>query len=128
MAKYLFLIYGDEQTWDAFSAQEREELEAGHRAFVAAAGDAILGGHELEASATATTLRGSSRSPGSPSRTAAGRPTPTDGPFLETKEALGGYYMVQAADLDAAIALAELLPEVSAEHSGVEIRPIREAG
>ncbi|SEG72874.1 Uncharacterized conserved protein [Actinacidiphila yanglinensis] len=120
MAKYLFLIYGDERTWEAFSAQDRKELEAGHAAFVAAAGDAVLGTHELRPTATATTLRGSA------GRTSAGKPTPTDGPFLESKEVLGGYYLIEAPDLDAAIALAGLLPEVSAAHSGVEIRPVVE--
>jgi hypothetical protein len=117
MAKYLLLIYGNEQAWETRSPRERTELEEGHAAFAAAAGDAILGGHELESTAAATSLRGS----------VGGRPTPTDGPFLETKEALGGYYLVEAPDLDAAIALAEKLPEVAAAHSGVEIRPIREA-
>ncbi|MGP3955044.1 YciI family protein [Nonomuraea sp. 3N208] len=117
MAKYLLLIYGDERLWEARSPEEIKELNAGHAAFAAAAGDAILGGHELESSTTATSLRG----------TVSGRPTPTDGTFLETKEVLGGYYLVEAPDLDAAIALAEKLPEVSAAHSGVEIRPIREA-
>ncbi len=116
MAKYLLLIYGNEQIWDGMSAQERKDVEAGHAAFAAAAGDAILAGHELRPATTATSLRGS----------ASGRPTPTDGPFPETKEALGGYYVVEAPDLDAAIALAERLPEVSVPHSGVEIRPIHE--
>jgi hypothetical protein len=118
MAKYLLLIYGDEQIWEAVSEQERKELEAGHAAFTSVAGDAILAGHELMPSSTATNLRGS----------VGGRSTPTDGPFLETKEVLGGYYLIEAPHLDAAIALAEKLPEVSAAHSGVEIRPIREAG
>ncbi len=117
MAKYLFLIYGDEQTWEGMSAQERKDNEAGHAAFAAAAGDSVIGGHELLPTTTATSLRG----------TVSGRPTTTDGPFLETKEALGGYYLVEAPDLDAAIRLAERLPEVSAAHSGVEIRPIHEA-
>jgi hypothetical protein len=116
MAKYLFLIYGDEQLWQEMSAAEIKDLQAGHAAFAAAAGDAILGGHELEPSTTATSLRGN----------ADGRPTPTDGAFFETKEVLGGYYVVEAPDLDAAIALAEKLPELSAAHSGIEIRPIRE--
>ena len=48
----------------------------------------------------------------------------TDGPFLETKEALGGFYLLEAADLDEVIALAGRLPEVHAGHSGVEIRPV----
>uniref|UniRef100_UPI003F490E0E YciI family protein n=1 Tax=Nonomuraea bangladeshensis TaxID=404385 RepID=UPI003F490E0E len=116
MAKYLLLIYGDEQRWQAMSPAEIKNLQAGHAAFASAAGDAILGGHELEPSTTATSLRGDIDN----------RPTPTDGAFLETKEALGGYYLVEAPDLDAVIALAKKLPELAAAHSGVEIRPIRE--
>ncbi|MEV0849767.1 YciI family protein [Streptomyces sp. NPDC049954] len=118
MAKYLLLIYGDEQTWESMSAQERKEVEAGHAAFAAAAGDAVLSGHELLPTTTATTLRGKAN----------GRPMPTDGPFIEAKEALGGYYVVEAPDLDAAIALAGRLPEVAVGHSGVEIRPVNEPG
>jgi hypothetical protein len=116
MAKYLLLIYGNEQTWEAMSEQELADLGAAHAAFAAAAGDALLAGHELQPTTTATTLRGSISGP----------PTPTDGPFPETKEALGGFYLVEAADLDAALALARLLPEVSASHSGVEVRPVNE--
>ncbi|MFG1885671.1 YciI family protein [Micromonospora sp. NPDC049102] len=52
----------------------------------------------------------------------------TDGPFLETKEVLGGYYLVEAADLDEVLSLATLLPEVRASHSGVEIRPVVDHG
>ncbi|MFE9251044.1 YciI family protein [Streptomyces sp. NPDC007088] len=118
MAKYLLLIYGDEQTWESMSEREQKEVEAGHAAFTAAAGDAVLAGHELLPTTTATTLRGNPN----------GRPTPTDGPFIEAKEALGGYYVVEAADLDAAIALAARLPEVAVGHSGVEIRPVNEPG
>ena len=117
MSKYLVLIYGDERIWEAMSEQERTDNEAAHGRFAAAAGDALLAGRELMSTTTATSLRGS----------ATGRPTTTDGPFLETEEALGGYYVVEASDLDAAIALAEQLPEVSVGHSGVEIRPIVEA-
>jgi len=113
MAKYLILIYGDEQQWAGMSERERLELEAGHAAFRAAAGDRVLDGQELEAPGTATTLR---------------LLTTTDGPFLETKEALGGYYLLQAADLDEVITLAGMLPEVAAGHSGVEIRPVRDHG
>jgi hypothetical protein len=118
MAKYLVLIYGDEKEWATMSPQERSRIEAGHRAFGTAAGAAILAGHELQPPTTATSLRAGS----------AGQPTVTDGPFLETKEVLGGYYLIEAADLDEAIALAGRLPEVAATHSGVEIRPVREMG
>jgi len=115
MAKYLLLIYGEEQIWEAMTEQEGKEVDAGHARFVANAGNTILDGHALLSTTTATSLRGN----------ATGRPTPTDGPFLETKEALGGYYVVEAPDLDAAIALAEGLPELTTAHCGVEIRPIR---
>lgn len=118
MAKYLILIYGDEQRWDAETAAQRAAKEAAHQAFREAAGPALLGGHELEAAATATALRA----------TTGAAPTPTDGPFLETKEALGGFYVLQAPDLDAALALAARLPELASGHGGVEIRPIVERG
>jgi len=115
MAKYLILLYGDEQQWDAMSPEEVEKHHAAHAEFSAAAGSAILGGAELQPSSTATSLRAGD-----------GGPVPTDGPFVETKEVLGGYYLIEAPDLDAAIALASRLPEVSAGHSGVEIRPLVE--
>jgi hypothetical protein len=116
MAKYLILIYGDEQQWDAETAQERQHKGEGHAAFRAKAGPGIIGSGELQATTTATSLRAG----------AAGRPAVTDGPFLETKEALGGFYLLEAADLDEAISLAALLPELAAGHSGVEIRPLQE--
>jgi hypothetical protein len=116
MAKYLVLIYGDEQKWAAASPREQQRIDDGHTAFTAKAGAGVIAGGALEPTTAATSLRAGS----------AGRPTVTDGPFLETKEALGGYYLLEAADLDEAISLAGQLPEVSADHSGVEIRPMRE--
>src|SRR5690349_7285960 len=116
MAKYLILIYGDEQRWDAETAEQRAAKEAGHAGFARAAGAGLLTGHELEPSSTATTLRS----------TTGAAPTPTDGPFLETKEAIGGLYVIDAPDLDAALALAARLPELGSGHGGVEVRPIVE--
>jgi hypothetical protein len=118
MAKYLILIYGDERQWSAMSESERAELDAAHRAFAAKAGDRVLGGNELAPAPVATSLR---TDPG-------GRLTITDGPFLETKEAVGGYYLLEATDLDEVIALASTLYEVAAGHSGVEIRPVVDHG
>jgi hypothetical protein len=114
MAKYLLLIFGDEREWAGRSPAERQRIDEGHRAFVAAAGTAVLGTGELTDAAVATTLR-----PGTD-----GRVTTTDGPFLETKEALGGYYLVDVPDLDEAIRLGRLLPELGEVHSGIEIRPL----
>ena len=114
MAKYLILIYGDDHQWAAMSDAEQRALDGGHRAFVAAAGSAILGTHALAPADVATTLRTDST----------GRVVRMDGPFLETKEAVGGYYLVDVPDLDEATDLAALLYEASAGHSGVEIRPV----
>jgi len=118
MSKYMLLIFGDEQQWDAMSPQEQRAHDAGHVAFSTAAGSAVIGGEELQPATMATTLR----------TDADGRLTTTDGPFLETKEALGGFYLIEATDLDEAIALAARLPEVSAGHSAVEIRPVVDHG
>jgi hypothetical protein len=114
MAKYLILIYGEDERWAAMPAPERQEHDAAHAAFRAAAGPRLLGGEELTAAPVATTLRTGPD----------GGTIITDGPFLETKEALGGYYVLDAADLDEVIALAGQLPEVRAGHSGIEIRPV----
>jgi hypothetical protein len=118
MAKFLILIYGDEQRWQAMSPQERAQIDQAHRAFQARAGAAVLAAGELEETATATSLRAGS----------AGRPAITDGPFLETKEVLGGFYVLQARDLDEAIALCGTLAEVTHDHSGVEVRPLVQHG
>jgi hypothetical protein len=118
MAKYLILIYGDDQQWAAMPPQEQQKLDEAHRAFSAGAGPAILDGQELEPAPLATTLR----------TDPAGRITTTDGPFLETKEAVGGYYLIECSDLDQVIGLASRLYEASACHSGVEIRPVVDHG
>jgi hypothetical protein len=118
MAKYMLLIFGDPAQWDAMTPEQRKAHDAAHSAFAATAGSKIFGGEELEDATVATTLR----SHGS------GRITTTDGPFLETKEVLGGFYLLAASDLDEAIKLASMLPEVQASHSGVEIRPVVEHG
>jgi hypothetical protein len=118
MAKYMILIFGDDKQWDAMSPTESRAHDAAHVAFNSAAGAAILGGEELERATVATTLR----------LAPSGDVTITDGPFLETKEVLGGFYLLEADDLDAVIALAKQLPEVRAAHSGVEIRPVVDHG
>lgn len=117
MAQYLILIYGDEQQWADMTGAELAKLDQGHTALAAAArtvGATILGTHELEPN-TAVTLRAGS----------SGQLSQTDGPFAETKEQIGGYYLIEATDLDQVTALAGELYEVYAGHSAVEIRPIR---
>jgi hypothetical protein len=114
MAKYLVLIYGDEEKWAQAAPQWHQDNAERHRTFIAGAGGAVIGGNELEPTAKAITLRSNS----------AGRPQSTDGPFLETKEVVGGYYLLEAANMDEAIVLASQIPEASAPFSGVEIRAI----
>jgi hypothetical protein len=118
MTKYMILIYGVDEQWEAMTPGEWEAHGAAHAAFREAAGSSIVGGEQLEQVAVATTLR----------LGPAGDVVITDGPFLETKEGLGGYYTVEADDLDQVIKLAGLLPEVRAGHSGVEIRPVVDHG
>ena len=106
MAQYLILIYGDEAQTDYGPGLYQE-----HMVFGEANQKSVVGGNALESVSTATSIRTS----------AGGEVTVTDGPFAETKEALGGYYLVEAADLDEAIAIAKQVP---APHGGVEVRPV----
>lgn len=111
MAQYLVLIYEDESGFADEAASA--EVHAAHMAFFDKHGGAIAGGNALEPAATATTIRGDG----------SGGHLVTDGPFAETKEVLGGYYLIEAADLDAALEVAKAVP---ARFGGVEVRPIRD--
>jgi hypothetical protein len=95
MSQYLVLIYEDEAAY-----------ATGDAALFKRDKDAIVGGEALQPTSTATSIRGG---------------VVTDGAFAETKEALGGYYLIEAADLDAALAIAKQVP---AEFGGVEVRPL----
>ena len=112
MGQYLVLIYEDENQWANASAERFEELLKAHRAFGSANAAALRGGNALQPSSTATSIR----------RGADGTVTVTDGPFAETKEALGGYYVIEAANLDEALDVAKQVP---APFGGVEVRPVR---
>lgn len=112
MSQYLILIYDD--AWTEVDEQTRERVRAGHRQFAEKNRPAILGGNALQHTSTATSVRSDG----------AGGFAVTDGPFLETKEALGGYYLVEAADLDEALELAKQIP-LATPAGGVEVRPIQ---
>lgn len=114
MAQYLVLIYGNEQQWENVSEEQMRQIDAGHRAFRAKAGTAVLSAGQTTSTANATSLRAGPD----------GGPSVTDGPFVETKEAIGGFYVVEAADLDEVLSLTACLAEVTHDHSGVEIRPL----
>jgi hypothetical protein len=108
--QYMLLIYEDEAQFadEAVLA----DMIARHRAFVAELGDAFKSGSGLGATDTATTIR----------TAAGGAQTLHDGPFAETREQLGGYYVVEVPDLDAALAIARRLPICTS--GSVEVRPI----
>ena len=109
MAQYLILIYENEELWSAATPDVRQSIHAAHGRFaeqMVELGGQFVGGSALQPTATATTVRDD---------------IVTDGPFVETKEALGGYYLIEAADLDQALAIAKLCP---ARFGGVEVRPV----
>ena len=109
MSEYLILIYGDEQAYATADEAAQMQLMEAHNRFaeqVVEMGAKMLGGNALQATSTATSVRSD---------------VVTDGPFAETKEALGGYYLIDANDLDQALAVAKLCP---APYGGVEVRPI----
>lgn len=116
--KYACLIYGDESdpvatpdpTSEAFAA-----MMAGYAAFSEEFSSKIHGGEPLEPISTATCVR-----------VRDGETMTTDGPFAETKEQLGGFYVVEADDLDEAIAIASKIPH--AAMGTVEVRPVPDFG
>jgi hypothetical protein len=110
MAEYLVLIYEDESKYASASPEVWNEVMQEHQKFAENNGKAIKGGHALQPTTSATSIR---QSPG--------KPVVTDAPFAETKEALGGYYLIEAKDLDAAIKIAKQVP---ARFGGVEVRPV----
>lgn len=113
--KYLLLIYTNHDNWEALSEADQQAAAAEYPAFaerIAATGE-LLGGEPLQGPETATTVRVSN-----------GVRTTTDGPFVETKEHLAGYFLVDCAGLDRALDLAAELPD--ARYGAIEVRPLGE--
>ncbi|GLZ51653.1 YciI family protein [Actinomycetospora sp. NBRC 106378] len=115
MAQYLVLIYNDEAAMDEAREEDSRAVTVAHQRFAAEHRAALRGGNALERSSTATSVRPDG----------AGGFTVTDAPFAETKEGLGGYYLIEAADLDEAVAVAKQVPTIG---GGVEVRPVRVVG
>jgi hypothetical protein len=109
--RYLLMIYGDEASYEAATEEQREALRNEYGRVAAGWGDRLRGGDELALSTSATTVRVRSE-----------EQLVTDGPFAETKEQLGGYFIVDVEDLDTAIALAAELP--GAQTGAIEVRPL----
>ena len=112
--RYALLIYNAEPTERPPEDVMRAELD-GYNAFTRHIRErgAYQAGEALDTTSTATTVR-----------VVDGKTLATDGPFAETKESLGGFYIVEAADLDEAIAYAAMIP--GARHGSIEVRPIFE--
>ncbi len=112
--KYMLLVYLDE---NAMTDQEREHcyVESAQLAQELSSTGKYLDASPLHSVATATSLR-----------VREGKRLITDGPFAETREQLGGYYLIDAKDLDEAIAVAERIPP--ARVGTIEIRPVMEVG
>ena len=111
--QYLLLIYGREADFDGLSQAEQGKVFGEYMAFtesIQKSGN-YVGGEALHPVATATTVRVKD-----------GKKVTTDGPFAETREQLGGYYLVEARDLDAAIAMAARIP--GARDGSIEVRPV----
>jgi hypothetical protein len=111
--KYLLLMYGAERALDTMAKEQLDQIYAAHRAYgdeMQKAG-VIRGGAELKPTSTATTVRFTG-----------GRRSTMDGPFAETKEQLGGYYLIEVENVDEAIKWAEKMPGMT--EGAVEIRPL----
>jgi hypothetical protein len=111
--RYLLSIYGDETGWNDATPEQVGAIMAAYDEFgrkVEAAG-VMLGGEGLQPTATATTVR-----------VRDGETLTTDGPFAETREQLGGYYLLECKDLDEAISWAAQIP--GAHDGSVEVRPV----
>ncbi|HEX7843149.1 MAG TPA: YciI family protein [Kofleriaceae bacterium] len=115
--QYLLLIYGAEKAWSDLSETERNKLFGDYMTFtndIKASGH-YVGGNPLQPVHTATTVR-----------VRDGKTSITDGPFAETREQLGGYYLVEAKDLDEATRIAARIP--GARLGSIEVRPVMPIG
>ena len=111
--KYLCLIYDDESTWGKMPKEQADAMMGEYYAFtegIKKSGQYVAG-DALQPTQTATTVRVRN-----------GKISTTDGPFAETKEQLGGYYLINAKDLNDAIQVASRIP--SARVGSIEVRPI----
>jgi hypothetical protein len=111
--RYLCLIYENEQAWASMPKEEADAVFGEYFAFTEGIKQSghHLGGEALQPTQTATTVRIRN-----------GKVSTTDGPFAETKEQLGGFYLIDARDLNDAISVASKIP--GARYGSIEIRPV----
>jgi hypothetical protein len=111
--QYMCLIYDDETVWQTMPEDQRNGIMGEYMGFTASIRTSgnMVAGDALQPTSTATTVR-----------VRDGETLTTDGPFAETKEQLGGYYLVEAKDADEALAIAARIP--SARYGSIEVRPV----
>jgi hypothetical protein len=111
--QYLLTIYADESGWDNMTPEQQKQGYAAYMAYTEAlkSAGAFVGSNRLRPSSTATTIRATD-----------GKTQVLDGPFADSKEQLGGYFLIDAPDLDAAISWASRCP--ATHHGTVEVRAI----
>jgi hypothetical protein len=113
--KYMLIMQLNPAAFDALTDEQRNEIMEGHQAFmdtIKASGE-MVETHALDQPAQSAVVR-----------VRDGVPVVTDGPYLESKEFMGGYYIVDCATRERALELAALIPDAGVEGLGIEVRPI----
>lgn len=113
--KYMLLIYHEEQAWDSYMEAQRQEIYGEYRELMQdlVTNGQFLAGDELQPAATARSVQ-----------VRDGKALVTDGPFAETREQLGGFFLIEAEDMDEALRIAGRIP--SARTGSIEVRPAME--
>jgi len=111
--QYLLMLHSQEGGWEQLTKEQQEQGYAAYMAYTEALkqAGALRSSNRLRPSSAATTVRVTN-----------GKPQVLDGPYVESKEQIGGYYLIDVADLDAAISWAARCP--GASHGTVEVRPV----
>ena len=114
--KYILLIYHDEQTWNGLTEAERQDIYREYRQLIQQlqSKGQYLVGNQLQPTTTASTVR-----------VRDAKQLVTDGPFAETREQLGGFFLIEARNLDEAQSIAARIP--SARMGSIEVRPVTES-
>lgn len=113
--KFLLIMHANPQIWDSLTADERNEVMKGHGEFM----EAIRASGEM-----VETVVLADPAESAVVRVRDGVPTVSDGPYLEAKEFLGGYYIVECANRDRALELAAMIPDAKVAGLGIEVRPV----
>ena len=111
--QYLLMLYAEESGWNKLTKEQQEQGVAAYRAYTEALqkAGALKGSNRLQPTSAATTVRVTN-----------GKSQVLDGPYVESKEQIGGYYLIDVPDLDAAISWAARCP--GAGHGTIEVRPV----